>query len=243
MSDPFPAAHPWTTLENLRNEGGGSIVNGTVDVDNVAKSLGVSKIHVRNVIEQFADTGRSKVFAAITGRSGADTTRHAGVRGALIAAYGPGKRGGAVDVKAAAKGEGVHSSTVYRWLNGKSTPNTDNLAHLAGTARRAVTTKAGRRRAVQARRSTSEGKHALNYGARLRVTGYQGVEGYERDRTVYWDLDPDQVDAMWNSYVDGGEAGLLDWMRGYAAGDDYGNTEDWNVFHFDDIGFPDSGST
>lgn len=240
MTNPFPPGQPWVALEKLRDNGGGSIVLGTVDIVNVAKALGVPKSQVKKVIDGFADPSRSAAFAGVTGRKGADTGRKPSIRGALIAAYGPNARGGEVNVRAAAEGVGVHSSTIYRWLNGKSAPNPTHMTHLAAAARRAATNRAERRKAVQARRDSKDGKPTLNYGGRFAVTAYQGVEGYERDRTVYWDLKPEQVEQMWSAYENQGDAGLHAWMREYAAGDDYGNTEDWNVFTFDTISFPDS---
>ena len=62
---------------------------------------------------------RSSLFRGLTGRQGADVSGKAGtspdLRGMLLAAYGPGARGG-VNTAAAAQDLGVSRRTVERWV-------------------------------------------------------------------------------------------------------------------------------
>ncbi|WP_225731044.1 MULTISPECIES: hypothetical protein [unclassified Nocardia] len=224
-------------LEKILRFGGGSIVRGTVDVKNVVTHTGVSAAEVNATITAAKDSGLSNAYAGVSGRSGADATGHtdADLAAALFAAYGPGPRGGAINVTAAAKGEGKSPSTIKRWLTGKAKPKDENRARLLANARKAATTKAGRSKAIAGRRASASGAKMAKYGAKLIVKGIQGRQGYERDRSVTWDLPPELVDDALNAYENGGDIGLADFMADYANTDAYGNLDDWNVFTFDTV--------
>ncbi|WP_069162849.1 hypothetical protein [Nocardia altamirensis] len=230
------------SLLRIRDTGGGSIVHGTVDVANVATATGVPLDQVVDQVAEAQDTGMARVFAKTTGRIDANSTGRpdSSLLGALVAAYGPGPRGGRVNVAAAAAGEGKSTSTIKRWMKGAAEPLPENRAQLLANARKAATTAQGRRAALSSRRAGSEGSKMSRYGAFLTVHALQGVEEYERQRSVTWELDPDQVEEALQAWEEDGEAGLANWMREYANTEKYGNTENWNVFNFGD---PQSGES
>lgn len=164
---------------------------------------------------------RSTLFAALSGRTGADASgRTTGdVRGMLLAAYGEGRRGG-VNTRAAAQDLGVSQRTVQRWLAApgrqRSRPSAGHLRSLATRARQAATTRRGRQAAIaQARKSSMS-----RYGAKLVVRGDQGptAQGrqYRRHRKIDLVLDPDAVEAMWSAYEQSGDRGVVSWLESYA---------------------------
>ncbi|MEV6774413.1 terminal protein [Nocardia sp. NPDC051030] len=173
---------------------------------------------------------RGALFRGLTGRKSADVSGTAGetpnLKAMLLAAYGPGKRGGEIDTRAAAKGLGVSQRTVERYVKGEiRNPKPGTLTKLETASRRAATTKAGRARAIEAMRNSPEGKKLLKYGGSITVTGRQGAEGgdgwYIRHcaRTMPTDLStipPDQIDGLWSAYVDGGDKGASDYLHGLA---------------------------
>ncbi|MBC7299534.1 hypothetical protein [Nocardia salmonicida] len=217
--------------------GGGSAVRGTVDIKAVAEGADVSQKAVKAAVKDLKVEGVSAVFKGLSGREAADATGKTGsdIRAALLAAYGPGPRGGLVNVAVAAKGEGKSASTIKRWIAGKAEPKPDNLNHLLAAARKAASTKSGRTTVVNARLATPAGAKMKKYGARLIVSGIQGREGYERDRTVTWDLPPDLAEDAMKAFEKGGDVGLADFMADYANTDNYSNLDDWNVFSFDHV--------
>ncbi len=179
---------------------------------------------------QFTPGLRQRLFGALTGRAG-DVTGAAGgsITDKLAAAFGPGKRGAAVNVQAAAKALGVTPRTVQRWISGQiRNPKPGHSRDLTRMARQAATTKAGRRAALAATR----GDRASRYGATLRIQGTQGPMDYERPkRWANLDLTGDDIDAMRAAYEDGGDKGLMSWTQGWL---DQNYVEDWNIQTLDD---------
>lgn len=224
----------WLKILHL---GGGSAVRNTVDVANVAKKTGTPIQQVKAEIATAKKTGRSKVFAGMSGRTGADTTGTPGanLKAALLAAYGPGPKGGQINVVAAANDLGVSTSTIKRWMNNQATPKPENHKALLAAARKAATTKKGRSSAAADLKASASGSKITKYGARLTVSGIQGREGYERERVVVWDLPPELAENALQAWQDGGDVGLADFMADYANSDAYGNLDDWNVWNFDDV--------
>lgn len=217
--------------------GGGSAVRGTVDIKNVARETRTPVKEVKAVVTEAKQTGASKVYAGMSGRKGADTTGRpdTNLKDALLAAYGPGPKGGRVNIAAAAKGLNVSPSTIKRWMNNKATPKPENLNALLTQARKAASTKKGRSSAAADIKASPAGAKMAKYGAKMTVRGIQGREGYERDRTVTWDLPPELADEALQSWENGGDIGLADFMGEYADSDLYGNLDDWNVWNFDDV--------
>lgn len=215
----------------------GSITDKTVNVAAAARDLGVTRAQVRRVLDSEHAAGNNAFFRFATGLAGDVSGRvdPSLVREQLIAAYGPGRRGAAIDTRAAAKDLGVTQRTVERWIAAegrqRSTPKLASLRRLAGRSRQAATTKAGRSAAVARMRNTSQGKNKANFGGRLTIDGYQGPKGYPRIRAITLDLPPDQVEAMWSAYEAGGQKALLEWVNG--RGDEY--VQGWSVNRLDDL--------
>ncbi|GAB4590026.1 terminal protein [Nocardia sp. IFM 10818] len=195
---------------------------------------------------------RSPMFEGLTGRSGSDVTGNASatpdLRGMLRAAYGPGPRSD-VNTAAAAKGLGVSKRTVERWLAKPSAaskiskPKADTMAKLTKASRQSATTKAGRQRAMKTMRDSAEGKRLAKHGGRIRVTGVQGVQGntsyYVRYRSVAFPptqagMSPDDIAALQDAYVQGGDKGASEWLTQYAR-ENY--TSGWSFESIDSIGF------
>jgi transposase InsO family protein len=157
----------------------------------------------------------------------------------LLAAFGRGVRGAAVNAKAAAAKLGVAVSTVRRWAAGTQQPSAAHRDALQTASRQASTTKAGRQSATADFRSSAHGQKALTDGTSLWISGNQGVGGadsdqYTRDRTVTQAIDVDDVEAMLRAYEEEGDEGLHDWMR-QVMGDKY--VADWGFISIDDFGF------
>jgi hypothetical protein len=178
--------------------GYGSVSNGTVDVDRAARGLGASKTAVRRAIRQAEAVQSNTFYRQMSGRREADVAEGTNARGMLQAAYGRGPRGGAVNAKAAAQALGVSPGTVHRWAAGTQKPSPAHQAALQSVARRAATTKQGRRAATADFRASPQGRQALRAGSKLWISGEQGVggydQGYARDRRVAADIDPDELD-------------------------------------------------
>lgn len=217
--------------------GHGSAVRRTVDIKAVAKGTGLPQSQVKAAVTDLKVEGISAVFKGFSGRETADTTGKpdSDIRAALVAAYGPGPRGGLINVAAAAAGEGKSASTIKRWIAGKAVPLPENRTHLLAAARKAATTKAGRTTVLNTRLSSPAGEKIKKYGARLTVSGVQGREGYERDRTVSWLLPPSMAQDALAAFEKAGDVGLANFMADYANTDRYSNIDDWNVFNFDDV--------
>lgn len=193
----------------------GSPVNGDVNVDAAAKKLRVTKTAVRNAMKQERAKLSSTLYRGISGRREADVGQRSSTRGMLQAVYGKGPRGGAVDAKAAAKALGVSPGTVRRWARGTQQPSPEHLKTLQTAARKASTTKAGRRAATESFRTSAQGRKALATGARIHISGWQGPRNYsdERERTVSSDpLAAAEIEALLRAYEDGGDDGLRDFL-------------------------------
>lgn len=192
---------------------------------------------------------RTSLFQGLTRRQGADVSGKAGttpdLRGMLLAAYGPGARGG-VNTAAAAKDLGVSRRTVERWVapEGRqriAKPKTDTLQKLTTKSRQSATTQQGRRAAIKSVRESKQGKSIAKYGARVKIKGRQGVAGgggfYIRDRSIQIPPDqggmsPSDVEAMWSAYERGGDKELSKWLSGYAS-DKY--VDGWTFESIDNI--------
>ena len=218
--------------------GYGSVANGTVDVDRAARGLGASKTEVRQAIRQAEAAQSNTFFRRIAGRRAADAAEGRSVQGMLQAPFGRGPRGGAVNAKAAAQSLGVSPTTVRRWTAGTQKPSPGRLTALRAAARRATTTKRGRRAATSDFRTSAQGSQALRGGSKIWVSGEQGVggydQGYARDRRVATDITPEELEAMLRAYEEGGDRGLRDWMKGffddkYVAGWDFVTIDDFGI--------------
>lgn len=180
--------------------------------------------------KEFTPGLRQKLFGAMTGRGG-NVAGGGSLTDKLVAAFGPGKRGAAVDVRAAAKGLGVTPRTVQRWVSGQiRSPKPGHAKQLDKMARQAATTKAGRRAALAAVR----GDRASRFGATLDLQGTQGPTDYERPkRRTRLDLTGADVDDMRDAYEAGGDQGLVSWANGWL---DQNYVDDWNIERIDDWG-------
>ena len=218
--------------------GYGSVANGTVDVDRAARGLGASKTEVRQALRQAEAAQSNTILRRISGRREADSAEGRSVRGMLQAVFGRGPRGGAVNANAAARSLGVSPGTVRRWAAGTQKPSTGRLAAIRAAARRATTTKRGRRTATSDFRSSAQGSQALRAGSKIWVSGEQGVggydQGYARDRRVATDISPEEIDALLRAYEEGGDRGLRDWLKEffddkYVAGWDFVTIDDFGI--------------
>lgn len=172
---------------------------------------------------------RARLFEVMTGRQG-DVTGQGSVADKLAAAFGPGRRGGRVNVAAAAKALGVTPRTVQRWVSGEiRNPKPGTTKEINRRARQAATTKRGRQRAMAARR----GDRAARRGAQLRVAGTMGPRDYERrGRVVNQALSPEMVDALRQAYEESGDQGLLEFTQQLL---DREYVEDWNITDINDF--------
>lgn len=217
----------------------GSVVHRSVRVDDAAQGLGVSKSAVRKVIRDAQNELSGRYFRMMTGRDEADFSATASPRGLLIAAYGPGPRGGAVDASAAAKDLGVSPETVRRWAAAAQKPSPEHLRTLRAAARRSAHTKNGRRAATDAfRRSAKIQKWLQSDRPLIQIEGLQGPSeiDYARQRTIKIDLNPrdhpNRFEDMLNAYIEGGDRALMEWLTEF-ANDAY--LEKWVFYTIDDI--------
>lgn len=212
----------------------------SVDIDRASKSLGATKKAVREALSKAKKTFSNTVLRRISGRSDADTSKEASGRGMLQAAYGRGPRGSAINAKAAAKNLGVSPRTVRRWAAGTQQPSADHLKALQAAARRATTTKAGRKAATKDFRASEQGRAALQRGSKVWVDGYQGLhsesDDYSRERRIVTDVNAGDVEAMLRAYEEGGDAGLRHWLT-EGPGQNY--VDNWEFRTIDDFGFGD----
>ncbi|HEY5856333.1 MAG TPA: terminal protein [Aldersonia sp.] len=224
--------------------GHGSIVDKTVDVAKAARELGVTRAQVQRVLDSEHAAGNNVLFRFSTGLPG-DVSGRADpslVRDQLIAAYGPGRRGAAIDTRSAAKDLGVTQRTVERWIAAegrqRATPKPASLQRLATRSRQSATTKRGRAAAVGRMRNTAQGKAKAKYGGKLTIDGHQGVVGdpkYQRFRAITLELKPDEVEKMWSAYEAGGQKAMMDWIIGRS--NDY--VQGWVVNRIDDLRWQD----
>lgn len=183
---------------------------------------------------------RDKIFAFVTGRSGAEATHTGDVRSSLIAAFGSSKRDSErPDTAAAAKALGVSQRSVQRWLGGGGIRPTHAKA-LQRQARQAMTTKRGRARAMAASRAAGTAAKPRNRTA-IKVGGRQGVtSGLEhnyRPRECAVGVTDADVAAMQNAWVDGGEHGAMAWMQSHF---DEHYTDQWHIRSVEDVEWGDS---
>jgi hypothetical protein len=217
----------------------GSVAAGTVNIDRAAAALRIPKSQVREVIKQSQGAHRQIYFRAVSGRREADVTDQSSTKGMLLAAFGRGTRGAAVNAKAAADKLGVAVSTVRRWAAGTQKPSASHLAALKSASTKAATTKAGRKAATDDFRSSPSGHAALVSGTTLWISGNQGPGGnysdeYTRDRTIAFPIDADDVQAMLRAYEQDGDAGLHGWLSKVT---DQKYLGDWGFISIDDFGF------
>lgn len=217
----------------------GSVAAGTVHVDRAAAGLKVPKSQVRETIKSSKDAHRQIYFRAISGRRGADVSNQTSATGMLLAAFGRGVRGAAVNARAAAAKLGVAAATVRRWAAGTQTPTAAHLDALQVESRKAATTKAGRTAATADFRASPYGRTSLVGGTSLWISGNQGPGGnvddqYTKDRTVRVNIDVDDIHAMLRAYEEGGDQGLHAWMTQIM---DEKYLADWGFITIEDFGF------
>ncbi len=157
---------------------------------------------------------RNTLFQGLTGRRDADVGgREASVTGMLQAAFGKGRRGAAVDTRAAARALGVSQRTIERWVKGDNQPRSDHRKTLSRRARSAATTKRGRRAAIQEPLIRAQ----AGRGARLTLKGIQGPyragSDTARDRTIGLNLTPAQLQDLLNIYADAGDKAAMKWLE------------------------------
>lgn len=187
---------------------------------------------------------RGTLFGSLTGRAGdVSGQRDGDVRGMLMSIAGPGKTKSGINLTAAAKELGVTRRTVERWVTDaaeKGRPRGKNLDTLVSKSRQAATTKAGRRKALKDTKQGPMGR----YGAKLSVKGPQGPKragkDYKRNRRVQFDVAPEDVQAMIQTYEDGGDQALVSWLEGYA---DQNYVDGWGFDGIEefDLGDPREG--
>lgn len=183
-------------------------------------------------LEQRDPGRRAALFQGLSGRSGADVSGEVApgtapnLRGMLLAAFGPGTRGGEIDTRTAAKKLGVSQRTVERWVRGDiRQPKPETLGKLVKASRQAATTKAGRARAIKAVRDSKAGKKLQKYGGKITVSGRQGTaskDGWyirQTKRTIPADQDnlaPEKIEGLWQAYIDGGDQGASAYLTDLA---------------------------
>lgn len=227
------------TSRDLANYG--NPASGEIDAAAAARGLGVTRSRVGSVLARAKSAMANTFMRGISGRQEADSTGASGPRGLLQAAFGRGPRGGAVNTKAAAQQLKVSQGTVRRWVRGSQSPTPEHRKALDAAARRATSTKAGRRSFTSDFRDSAKGKDALNNGAPVWVSGFQGPsedradkDDYCRDRTVQLRPGPEDIGAMLAAYEDGGERGLHEWLTQWAnTGNNY--MQGWEFLTIEDL--------
>ncbi len=197
------------------------------------------------------EVDRSAVFTALTGRAGANPSHEGTIRGMLLAAYGQ-RPDGNPDTTEAARRLHLTPRTVRRWLANeraqKPAPKSTNVDRLRTSARRSESTKRGRTSALRRRRDQIQAAQAApaRPGAAapappvkaISLTGVQGPHGagqddYKRNRTIRLTMTPDDTDAMYTAYEQGGHQGFTTWARGradrYVDGWEFDNIDDLRV--------------
>ncbi len=150
---------------------------------------------------------REKAFAFLTGRPAGGALE--GDRGAqLMAAFGASTRDPSrPNVAAAAKGLGVSTRSVQRWIAG-SGMSAKHAKTLSTKARQAMTTKRGRAAAVRAGGALRppRGKNGI------KVTGVMGKisasDGNYRPREARVQVQQDDLDQLQALWVEHGDAGV-----------------------------------
>lgn len=161
----------------------------------------------------YGPNARGALFAALTGRTGADVSgaRDADLGAQLRAAFGVSRRDPTrPDTAAAAVGLGLSIRQIQRYLRGDSRPSPDTRNRLTTIARQAATTQRGRRAAVAGIRDAHTQR-----GMRITIRGQQGPSAdYARQRTITMNLNPDLAAAFYSAYVDRGDQGALTFLAG-----------------------------
>lgn len=223
----------------------GNPARGNIDIGAAAQGMGTSRTAVRQALAKAKSALSNTFMRGISGRGQADSSSTASPLGKLQAAFGRGPRGGAVNTRQAADALGVSPATVRRWANGTQQPTPDHAKALTVAARRATSTKAGRRALTDDFRNSAKGKAAIANGTSIRVSGYQGPSGqkakkddYCRERvTPLAKLTPEDIEAMLRAYENGGDTGLHEWMTKAARAKDPSGLvryhEDWEYITID----------
>jgi DNA-binding transcriptional regulator YdaS (Cro superfamily) len=225
----------------------GNPARGDVDITAAARGMGTSRTAVRQALAKAKSALSNTFMRGISGRSQADSSSTGSPLGKLQAAFGRGPRGGAVNTRQAADALGVAPATVRRWANGTQQPSPDHAKALTVAARRATSTKAGRRALIDDFRNSAKGKAAMTQGSltTIRVAGYQGPSGqkarkddYCRERvTPLAKLTPEHIEAMLRAYEQDGDEGLHRWMTDAAQEKDPSGLvryhEDWEYITVD----------
>lgn len=176
-------------------------------------------------------------FSFITGRPGASPTGQGGLRGMLMAAFGPSRRNpDRPDLTAAAATLNVSPRQLRRWVSGEAKrPRPEAVSQLTKMARQAATTKRGRRAAMNRARQTRTAAPPANRNA-LRVSGTQGVlssnDDQYRDRDTVVNLNAAELAAMQQAWTERGNAGLVDFLHDHW---DTNYTSGWHFLEIDEI--------
>lgn len=134
------------------------------------------------------------------------------------------------DLRAAAADLGLSPRQLRRWVSGESRPRANNpkLQRLQRLARTALNSRAGRARALGARPAVPPTATPT-----VRVGGVQGVvssnDDAYRDRTVEFDLSPEEYAELQQLWVEHGSAGMVDGLHALADQNYYDN------WHFQSI--------
>ena len=134
------------------------------------------------------------------------------------------------DLRAASADLGMSTRQLRRWVSGESRPRADNprLQRLQRLSRNALNSRAARARALGAQPPAPP-----TTSPTLRVGGVQGVvssnDDAYRDRTVQFDLSPEEYAELQQLWVEHGNAGMADGLHALADRNYYDN------WHFQSI--------
>lgn len=176
---------------------------------------------------------RGLIFEAISGVQGAGVTptKDTDVRDMLRAVGGTSaKTRSGIDLSAAAKALKVSRRTVERWVKSAETgtgqrPSAVHHKQLVRRARQQASTRAGRRRTLSA---SPQMQSMARKGGRIHLDAFQGPRDrkYRRQRTVVWDLSPEDAQEMMGAYEKDGEQGLSSWAASWA---DTNYVDGWGI--------------
>ncbi|WP_299040281.1 hypothetical protein [uncultured Pseudokineococcus sp.] len=158
-----------------------------------------------------------RVFGFVTGRRDATPTS-GGLRGQLMAAFGPSSRDPSrPDLRAASEALGVSVRQLQRWSRGETrAPRGAAAADLSRRARQAVSTRRGRQNAVRASVAAGTARPP-RFASSVSLSGRQGVRSSNdeqyRDRTTSIDISSDDLDDLRAAYIERGNAGAADWLH------------------------------
>lgn len=183
------------------------------------------QVDAQDITNHQAPGLRNALTTAMRGHR-VDATGTGDIRDQLRAIGGASARSkSGIDTRHAAQQLGVDQRTVQRWIaaaNNRDALPPDQRRHAStgisagnGTkvrraAQQAVTTKAGRRESIQALRARL-GHAAINISFSGSSGPSDGGQSYMRNRAVTVPgVSPDQQDALFDAYIDGGERGFMD---------------------------------